>query len=330
MRNSNLKFSTSRDVRAVVQSLRALHVPTPAFDDLCTHFGDLLAQRRADEADGVAYNARGLILVGDSGSGKTTALRELVRKYSSVMQTDPAQNLCEYIDLKVPSPATMKVVGTETLRALGYQLTSDKRQGPAIWDQVKVELKLRSTKFLGFDEAQDLARYETVKERQAVVNTLKSLMENSVFPVGLVLAGTSGLKKIVNQDVQLARRMRPVEISRLHAVRDVGHVIKIVSRYADRAGIEAGASLKSEAFAKRLMHAADYQFGLLTEITVEAVSKALFSDGFDAQLDVAHFVQVYHKRNGVREWLNPFVAEDYARIDPRRLFDDASQEGAPQ
>lgn len=326
MRNSNLKFSTSRDVRAVVQSLRALHVPTPAFDDLCTHFGDLLAQRRADEADGVAYNARGLILVGDSGSGKTTALRELVRKYSSVMQTDPAQNLCEYIDLKVPSPATMKVVGTETLRALGYQLTSDKRQGPAIWDQVKVELKLRSTKFLGFDEAQDLARYETVKERQAVVNTLKSLMENSVFPVGLVLAGTSGLKKIVNQDVQLARRMRPVEISRLHAVRDVGHVIRIVGRYADRAGIEAGASLKSEAFAMRLMHAADYQFGLLTEITVEAASKALFSDGFDAQLDVAHFVQVYHQRNGVSEWLNPFVAEDYARIDPRRLFDDASQE----
>ena len=127
----------------------------------------------------------------------------------------------------------MKFVGAATLRALGYPYSGDK-QGPAIWDQVKVQLKLRQTCFLHLDEAQDLARYQTDKERQSVVNTLKSVMENSLWPTGLILSGMPDLKKIVNQDPQLARRLYPVEIGRLHAVRDVEPVLDIVQKYVAR------------------------------------------------------------------------------------------------
>ena len=136
------------------------------------------------------------------------AIRELIRQNRNLIEADPSQDICEFIGLQVPSPATMKFVGAATLRALGYPSSGDK-QGPAIWDEVKIQLKLRQTCFLHLDEAHDLARYQTDKERQSVVNTLKSLMENSYWPTGLILSGMPDLKKIVNQDPQLARRLYP-------------------------------------------------------------------------------------------------------------------------
>lgn len=311
---------SNNDIRKKIQLLRKMYVPTPTYRKLDGHFKALLEQRRADMEDGVVNNARGIVLVGQSGSGKTTAIRELVRKNSGLLKTDPAQEVCEFISLQVPSPATMKFVGASTLRALGYPYSGDK-QGPAIWDQVKVQLKLRNTCFLHLDEAQDLARYQTDKERQSVVNTLKSVMENSLWPTGLILSGMPDLKKIVNQDPQLARRLYPVEIGRLHAIRDVEPVLDIVQQYAMKAKLETRSSVRNESFAQRLVHAADYEFGLMAEITVQALSKALSSEGFETKLQLKHFADVFFERSAAIDALNPFLAEDFARIDPRQIFE---------
>lgn len=320
------KMRSDKTIRKRVQQLRQLYIPRPEFKKLESCFQKHIEQRRADEADGVAFKARGLMLVGQSGSGKTTAIRELIRKYSTTIATDPENEFCEYIGLQVPSPATMKFVGAATLRALGYPYSGNK-QGPAIWDMVKVQLKLRGTKFLGYDEAQDLARYQTEKERQSVVNTLKSLMENSVWPVGLVLSGMPDLKTIVNQDAQLARRVDPIEISRLHITRDVTPVLMMVQKYASRAQIAIDESIKHEEFAKRLMHSADYQFGLLAEITVLAISHALLTEGARTRLRIRHFADVFAERNGADDWMNIFLAEDFGRIDPRLLLENGFNEG---
>ncbi|OCX60451.1 hypothetical protein BFP70_17735 [Thioclava sp. SK-1] len=311
---------SNKKIRRIVQDLRSAFVPTPSYAKLEAHFRTLLEQRRADVADGIVNNARGIVLVGQSGSGKTTAIRELIRQNKSLLKTDPTKDICEFISLQVPSPATMKFVGAATLRALGYPYSGDK-QGPAIWDQVKVQLKLRQTSFLHLDEAQDLARYQTDKERQSVVNTLKSVMENSFWPTGLILSGMPDLKKIVNQDPQLARRLYPIEIGRLNALRDVTPVLDIVQKYAARANVETEPCVCSEGFAQRLMHAADYEFGLMAEITVQALSKALFSDGTEARLELQHFADVFFDRSAAIDVMNPFVAEDFARIDPRQVFE---------
>ena len=312
--------TTHDEIRKTIQYLRSVYLMTPAYQKLEVHFRSLLEQRRADMADGMVNNARGIVVVGQSGSGKSTAIRELVRKSKSLLQTDTKQEHCEFIGLQVPSPATMKFVGAATLRALGYPYSGDK-QGPAIWDQVKVQLKIRQTCFLHLDEAQDLARYQTDKERQSVVNTLKSVMENSYWPTGLILSGMPDLKKIVNQDPQLARRLYPVEIGRLHAIRDVTPVLGTIQQYAAKAKIETLTSVRNESFAQRLMHAADYEFGLMAEITVQAFSKALLSDGYEAKLGAHHFADVFYERSAAIDALNPFIAEDFARIDPRQIFE---------
>ncbi|MDF3414426.1 AAA family ATPase [Sulfitobacter sp. M57] len=317
--------TTNNEIRKTIQYLRSTYLVTPSYQKLETHFHNLLEQRRADMADGMMNNARGIVVVGQSGSGKTTAIRELIRKNKALLMTDTTQDHCEFFGLQVPSPATMKFVGAATLRALGYPYSGDK-QGPAIWDQVKVQLKLRQTCFLHLDEAQDLARYQTDKERQSVVNTLKSVMENSYWPTGLVLSGMPDLKKIVNQDPQLSRRLYPVEIGRLHAIRDVAPVLGTIQQYAAKAKIETLPSVRNEVFAQRLMHAADYEFGLMAEITVQAFAKALQSDGFEAKLEAKHFADVFYERSAAIDGLNPFIAEDFARINPRQIFEFDGEE----
>ena len=314
-----MKKIEASEVRAIVQELRAAYVPTDAYNRLDDYFCSQLDQRRADMADGTISKVRGIALIGQSGSGKTSAMRELVLRNGHAISADPSQELCEFIGLQVPSPATMKFVGAATLQALGYPLKRDK-SGSVIWDMVKQQLCFRQTLFLHLDEAQDLARFQTDKERQSVVNTLKSLMENSRWPVGLILTGTPELKSIINQDPQLARRLYPLEIERLNEFLHVGPVIELVKRYAGRARIEIAPELMNEEFARRLMHAADYEFGLLAELIVQSISDALFESGMDVVLVPSHFAEVFRKRSAAVDGLNPFIAENFKRIDPREVL----------
>ena len=105
------RFSTDKDIRAIVQKIRQFYVPRKEYMQLEKRFYDLLNQRRADAADGVVYKTRGLMLVGESGSGKTTAIRQLLSSVGTDIATDTDQAKCEFIGLQVPSPATMKFVG---------------------------------------------------------------------------------------------------------------------------------------------------------------------------------------------------------------------------
>lgn len=307
------------EIRRVVQDLRSAYMPTKAYRRLEQTFQMLLDQRRADLEDGITSNVRGIVLIGPSGSGKTTAMNELERQKRALIKSNPNEEICELTRLQVPSPATMKFVGAATLHALGYPYSGN-QSGPAVWGLVKRQLQQRQTLFLHFDEAQDLARYQTDKERQAVVNTLKSLMENSQWPVGLILTGMPDLKNIINQDAQLARRLYPIEIERLHDLRHAKSVLDLVVGYARRAGVTVSEDVKSENFARRLMHAADYEFGLLAELTVQSITEAITSAGLSAGLQMGHFAEVFHARSAAVDGLNPFIAEDFTRIRARDVL----------
>jgi hypothetical protein len=94
-----------------------------------------------------------------------------------------------------------------------------------------------------------------------------------------------------------------------------------IQQYAKKAKIETQPSVRNEVFAQRLMHTADYEFGLMAEIVVQTFAKVLLSDGFDAKLGIRHFADVYYDRSSAIDALNPFIAEDFARIDSRKIFE---------
>ncbi|WP_136685475.1 TniB family NTP-binding protein [Falsirhodobacter xinxiangensis] len=305
--------------REIIQDLQGAFIPNEAFSELQSLFETLFEQRRADLAQGRLTNVRSIALVGGSGSGKSTLIRHLCSLREDLIVSD--DGICEFVSQLVPSPATMKFVGTAILHALGYPLARDK-SAPVIWGMVADQLHRRRTLFLHLDEAQDLARFQTDRERQSVVNTLKSMMENRTWPVSLILSGTPDLKKIINQDPQLARRIYPVEIPRLSVPRHVRAVVSLTQQYAKRGTLSQQPELANEEFARRLLHAGDYEFGLVAEIIVQAICHALRARGPGDRLELDDFRRAYKLRTGAIMGLNPFVVEDFERINVRLVLED--------
>ncbi|MFT3688251.1 TniB family NTP-binding protein [Paenirhodobacter sp.] len=309
---------TTSNIPRRILALRSIFSSNRAYREFEERFRYLLERRRTEiDADTVA-EARCIALIGASGSGKTTAIRHMIATRPDLVLGDPVSGRLDVASLPVPTPATLKFVGQTTLAALGFQLQRE-RTAQTIWDMVKGHLHERRTLFLHYDEAQDLATHQTPKEMTSVVNTLKSLMQHPVWPVGLILTGTAELKTIINHDAQLARRIYPIELPRLDLVFDAARALRLLQLYAERAGLIAGAEVTTTEFAARLIHASAREFGLLIELVIAALEEAMLTEA--EILQTGHFTAMFRKRAGCIDGLNPFVASDFEHIDSRRLLD---------
>lgn len=232
--------------------------------------------------------------------------------------------LAEIISLQVPSPATLKYVGSSMLHALAYPLERDK---PAafIWDQVRHLLKERRTLFVRLDEAQDLYSNTSPAARDAVVNTLKSLMNNKDWPVGLILSGMPKVIDMINVDDQLKRRMSIVQLHAVSMSSHGGETATLLERYCEAAGLVIGDDLECSGVRARLVHAGANEFGLIVENILAAIEEALYTGA--AELGNSHFVKAFQRKSGCIPALNPFVASDFLAIDPRAVMGTACFDG---
>lgn len=277
----------------------------------------LLEQRRAELEAGVVAEARCLALIGASGCGKSFAAKHLIANRPDLMTRKDQSDRCELVSLSVPTPATVKGVGLATLHELGYQMKASSTEY-AIWQKVRLHLKERRTLFLHYDEAQDISLHQSPRELRSVVNTLKSLMQDKTWPVGLILTGMPALKVMINHDPQLARRVFPIEYERLNPAVDRDRILRILRHYGDHAQLRRSDDVLSADLVARLAHAADREFGLMIKMIIEAIREALIA-GSD-QLLVPHFVGMFRRKHGCIDGLNPFIAPDYERIDVRKLL----------
>ncbi|MEX0319906.1 MAG: TniB family NTP-binding protein [Ruegeria sp.] len=303
-------------ISETIAKLRAHFVSTERYTTIEEQFHLLLQKRRADIKAGRTTEARCIALIGGSGSGKTTAIERLCRLNAQSRKRSKT-NTHEVVSLRVPSPATLKFVGQTILRSLGYDLRTD-RQAWYIWDLVRFHARERGVLFLHLDEAQDLSARGTERERQAVVNMLKSLMQDPAWPVGFILSGTHELKGILNFDAQLGRRVYPIQLEPLDALNDGDDVRGLVQAYCRKSVLAAADTLSSADFTARLAHAAANEFGLVIELIIAAIEEALIAK--QTQLTPRMFVDAFRRRSGCIDGLNPFLIEDFERIDPRAIL----------
>ena len=188
-----------------------------------------------------------------------------------------------------------------------------------IWDMVQTHLRQRRILFLHLDEVQDLHVNRSVNERQAVVNTLKSLMQNATWPVGLVLSGTPALKELINLDPQLSRRLVPVELAPISAGAHGAEIRALLASYARKAGLAVAAEIGDDPeFIRRLIHAGAEELGLVIETVIAGIEEALLSGA--TELDRDMFRRAFQRRSGAIDALNPFVSDDWRAIDTRLLL----------
>lgn len=311
MKNDHIMETAQR-----IAALRDHFVLHERFAPLENRFILLAEKRITDITTGRAREVHGLALSGASGAGKSAAIMHLLQRARQRLDTAGHEDLT-IVSLRVPSPATLKLVGQSLLRALGFQISSE-RQAWYIWDLVRHHLRERKVLFVHLDEAQDLASRGTRHELNAVAAMLKTLMTDNDWPVGIILSGTTELEDILNHDPQLARRMQTIYFGPLSSIGHANDVLDLLEAYCERGMISVGDDVGATELAERLIHAAANQFGLVIELTLAAIEQAYL--GGASSLVRAHFAHAYAHRSGSDDAFNPFVVPDYHRVDARQVF----------
>lgn len=298
--------------------LRGKFIRNAPYEQLSQQFDRHLQRRRAAISLGLFEEARGIALFGASGSGKSTLVERLLTQHTGIRQPKNEGPDADVISLLVPSPATLKDVGSAILGALGYD-SMRKSSAGAIWDQVRTLLQNRKTLFMHLDEAQDLFSSQNTNVRNDVVNTLKSLMNQRDWPVGLILSGTPKMLEMINSDDQLKRRVDVVEIKPITWASHRQELRSFFDSYVHLSGLELSPDIDLEDFLPRLIHAGANEFGMTIEWILRGIENAAFDKG--ATLGLRHFSDAFQHKSGCLPALNPFIATNYQSIDARAVMD---------
>ncbi|MBM1689272.1 ATP-binding protein [Sulfitobacter geojensis] len=321
----------SPELEILLVRLRDRFVPRQCYNVFADTMANFEARRRVEIAEGLNPEARGIAVIGNSGSGKSEGVGHYLKKNETLSLLTEDCEAADAASFVVPSPASLKKVGYSCLEGLGYPLSRDRSAG-IIWGLVQGHLSELGVMFLHLDEAQDLYSSQSEREMFAVVNTLKSMLQNKRWPVSIILSGLPDLLTLLNLDPQLGRRFIPISFSQLDVIEDGRNVRSLIGQYSRAANLELEAELQSDDFIARLIHSAANEFGILVELITGAIEFCFRGD--EPRLTKQHFVAEFRRRTGCVNDLNPFVRGDYSAIDPKLLLPDrrdvSAQTGAPQ
>jgi type II secretory pathway predicted ATPase ExeA len=267
-----------------------------------------------------AREGRALVVVGESGAGKTTILERALGAHPAFPGYGVRGSKCSLVSLDVPGSCTLKQLGRELLAVVGYPLVADRAEH-IVWEIVRTKLEMLDVRFVHFDEAHNVVLGANVKEADRIRKTLKSLLNAKRHPVSLIISGTPDLVPFFRSFTENRRRSRFVRLEPLTS-NDLKRLTTAVSNLAVVANLPLN-SEEPEALIPRLLHAALYQLGTALEITHEAIDRAL-KFGATA-LTIKHFADVFTLRTGNAETANPFLAKDWVAVDCTGVLSDGTE-----
>jgi len=311
-----------RQVIKQMELLRSKYIKMPRDQVLADQFDRLFyrsVQRRdvtIPPRENNRTEMRGMVVVGETGAGKTRSLRRLFGGHPALSGYGEIGSPCPLITVSVPSPSTLKLMGIATLRQLGYELARDKKEWD-VWKQVRFHLRERRILCVHYDEAQHVLQNKTSDEVEKIANTCKDLQLNTEWPVMTILSGLPRLVRFSHLDRQFGRRQMYLRFDTV-SVASLGRTLtSIVRSYSEAAGL-APVILEHDDFMPRLVHAACSAFGLVIEVTLDAIEEALYTSASALRLE--HFEAAYARRTGCDTRFNPFLSPEWATIDTRRVM----------
>lgn len=308
-----LLSESERGVLAARQKLKNTHIETDWDPELRRKFETLVRSVLIPRQHGDASAAEGrhegrcLFVSGDAGTGKTASLERLFRTHS-ILQPQGEQR-SPLLRVIVPAPCTLKTLGREVLRALGYPLARELAEN-IIWARIQELLPVAGVLVIHFDETHNLTDNANVVQMDNIRKTFKMLMVSS-WPVGLIISGLPSLIPEMRKIDEIRRRGQFVSVPLLTMPDDNEMVAGIVSGLAEVVGLTIGAE-DAGVIAPRLIHASLRRFGIAIELIHEAIELAMLEK---KPLSIEHFATAFVDRTGSGALMNPFVASNWAEID---------------
>jgi hypothetical protein len=97
-----------------------------------------------------------------------------------------------------------------------------------------------------------------------------------------------------------------------------------ISGFLATVGLSENGLLSNPEFIEILIHAGARSFGLIIEISMEAIGEAVESDSKALMVD--HFADAYFMRTNSDDDMNPFVSKQWRSIDTRKAMDRLVEE----
>lgn len=267
--------------------------------------GEFLAAKEL----GYEHDARGIVVLGRSGTGKTAsvqhALVNLGLPPSSIGDSPRHQ-------LFVPLRDDVTLRRLRMLISLEFGWTPKARESAEeIWQYVTQYIDRLQTHVIVLDEIQHV-RAAGPKDKKSMRDALKSLVQPQRGQVVPILIGMPEFEELLNSDQQFKRRYSVVHMTTLDAAADAKKAIQVLARYCKEVGIELGGSVKTRDFAERLLHASHYAFGEMCSICILAIKTALIAHA--DEITIEHFREAHALRFDCVGDMNPFLARDFLRI----------------
>ena len=269
---------------------------------------------------GVRFEARGIVVIGDSRQGKSTEIDRMLKHFNDGTTVMPDGRPAQIVSCLLSGKVTWKDLGIEILEVLGYPLKGYHPQSD-IWSKVRKFAELQGVVGIHFDECQHVFTEGDSPTNQKILESFKSLLKDQKWPLMLIFSGVPSLAPHIRKEEQLAKLLRTVKFDGIDLSQkaDMDQLIHLVFSYGDKAKLEFD-DFEMEDFLARLTFAACQRWGLVIELLIEAFSLALLNGDKVCKID--HFSKAFSQISGAPLGYSPFTMPNYqTNFDQDKLFE---------
>lgn len=277
---------------------------------------------------------RALVVAGAFRSGKTYAIEHSLRELPPLEPTHGSEIGRTYSST-APSNFDMESLCRQFLSTMKLLPQRKLSKGLTIERFITRVGVLKPSAF-HIDEAQRLLFPDRVslnrlpEERIKTFGFLRSLLDLDIWPLPLILSGTTELIEFLQHESLGFFRERSEVVFMtplsMDSNEDLDELADALASFAVAAGMQVDETSDHDLYA-RLMRAADFARGLAFEICHEAIFIAAAERSNVVTLE--HFATFFARKVGATRDANMFLAPDWYRINPKLLARCMAGEEAP-
>jgi len=271
----------------------------------------------------------GLLIVGESGAGKSYSLDYAVRTLPHLMTSEGHARPPKTVQLEAPGYGTVSTLARDVQATCDGVTPREPKDSQAAGKAIAAVTRHNLT-LLAVDDVTRLLTSEHYGSRQLAIQShlffaLVIGMLNRQVPVALtglpfvtdlfLIKGRGEPDLRVRREAQ--RRLKIVQVPSASLKRDADLVLSTIATYCSIVEIESLIST-DDMLIQRLFHASYYQIGTALELAQMAVAMARVRK--NSKLTRTNFAIVYKLETGVIDEANPFLVSDWERIDVGRLL----------
>lgn len=255
---------------------------------------------------GARFETESILVTGQSGSGKTKEIAELLKRFNASNILLPSGQPARFAECELKGTLGWKDLGKNSMRAIGFPVADRARLTQVeIWERVVTEAKLAGVVGIHYDEAQHIFRKKNETDRLAILDSFKTLMKSHDWPLMLIFSGVPELDGYLQEEPQLYRLINRIRFQDVSLPDDFDTVHEIVSSYALSSKLELDGSIPTEDFYHRLVVAGAFRWGLVIKLTIKAIGIAR-ETGMNA-LNAGQFIKAWVDKTDTNPAATPFT-----------------------